>query len=142
MFYLNTIEQLFHCVEQLDQLELCLPYSRLLTGIPMLVVFQNIRWNSNKTSLDKKESHSIRKKLVSCQDNFVSGKLKKIPFCTLVWFNVQFGIISKKSLKLISFTKKSHCQYISSNKDFVLSKKIITIKIKYIDSNLLKLKVH
>ena len=47
MFYLNTIEQLFLFVEQLDQLEVCLPYSRLLTGIPILAVFQNLRWNSN-----------------------------------------------------------------------------------------------
>ena len=51
MFYLNTIEQLFLFVEQLDQLEVCLPYSRLLTGMPILAVFQNLRWNSNKTSL-------------------------------------------------------------------------------------------
>ena len=33
MLYLNAIEQLFLFVEQLDQLEVCLPYStRLLTG--------------------------------------------------------------------------------------------------------------
>ena len=51
MFYLNTIEQLFLLVEQLDQLEVCLPYSRLLAGIPILAVYQNLRWNSNKTSL-------------------------------------------------------------------------------------------
>ena len=51
MFYLNTIEQLFLFIEQLDQLEVCLSYSRLLTGIPILAVFQNLRWNSNKTSL-------------------------------------------------------------------------------------------
>ena len=51
MFYLNTIEQLFLFVEQLDQLEVCLRYSRLLTGIPILAVYQNLRWNSNKTSL-------------------------------------------------------------------------------------------
>ena len=43
--------QLFLFAEQLDQLEVCLPYSRLLTGIPILEVFQNLRWNSNKTSL-------------------------------------------------------------------------------------------
>ena len=45
--------QLVLFVEQLDQLEVCLPYSRLLTGIPIpiLAVFQNLRWNSNKTSL-------------------------------------------------------------------------------------------
>ena len=39
MFYLNTIEQLFLFVEQLDQLdqlEVCLSYSRLLTKIPTL----------------------------------------------------------------------------------------------------------
>ena len=53
MFYLNTIDQLFLFIEQLDQLEVCLPYSRLrlLTGIPILAVFQNLMWNSNKTSL-------------------------------------------------------------------------------------------
>ena len=51
MFYLNTIEQFFLFVEQLDQLEVCLPYSKLLTGIPMRAVFQNLSWNSNKTSL-------------------------------------------------------------------------------------------
>ena len=52
MFYLNTIEQLFLFVEQLFQLEVCLPYSRLLAGILILAVFQNLRWNSNKTPLD------------------------------------------------------------------------------------------
>ena len=52
MFYLNTIEQLIHFVEQLDQLEVCLPYSRLVTGIPTLAVFQNLWWCSNKTSQD------------------------------------------------------------------------------------------
>ena len=51
MFYLNTIEQLFLSVEPLDPLEVCLPISRLLTGIPILAVFQNLRWNSNKTTL-------------------------------------------------------------------------------------------
>ena len=51
MFYLNTIEHLFLLVEQLDQLAVCLPYSRLLAGIPILAVFQNLRWNSNKTPL-------------------------------------------------------------------------------------------
>ena len=37
MFYLNTIEQLFLFVEQIDQLEVCLPCSRLPAGIPILV---------------------------------------------------------------------------------------------------------
>ena len=53
MSYLNTIVQLFLFVQQLDQLDVCLPYSRLITWIPILVVFQNLRWNSNKTSLYK-----------------------------------------------------------------------------------------
>ena len=53
MFYLNTIEQVFLLVEQLDQLVVCLTYNRLLTGIPILAVFQYLRWNSNKTSLSK-----------------------------------------------------------------------------------------
>ena len=35
MFYLNTIEQLFQCVEQQEQVEVCLACSRLPTGIPM-----------------------------------------------------------------------------------------------------------
>ena len=52
MFYLNTIEQLFHFVEQLEVRSLSnLLYSRLLTGIPILAVLQNLRWNSNKTLL-------------------------------------------------------------------------------------------
>ena len=51
MFYWNTIEQFFLFVEQIGQLEVCLPYRRLLTGIPILAVFQNLRWNADKTSL-------------------------------------------------------------------------------------------
>ena len=51
IFYLNIIEQLVPMVEQLVQLEVCLPYSRLLAGIPILAVYQNLRWNSNKSSL-------------------------------------------------------------------------------------------
>ena len=42
-------------IEWLDQLEACLPSSGLLTGIPIIVVFQNLRWNSNKTYLLKFE---------------------------------------------------------------------------------------
>ena len=49
MFYLKTIKQLFLFVEQSDQLEVCLPYSKLIAGIPILAVFQNLRWNLNKT---------------------------------------------------------------------------------------------
>ena len=48
MFYLNTIERLYLFV---DQLEVCLPYIRLLTRIPILAVFPNLRWNLNKMSL-------------------------------------------------------------------------------------------
>ena len=59
MLYLNTIKQLFLFVEQLDQLEVCLPLSRLLTGIPILAVFQNLRWYSIKTSLFKYQKGSV-----------------------------------------------------------------------------------
>ena len=31
----------------------------LLTGIPILAVFQNLRWNSNKTSLHKFQNYTI-----------------------------------------------------------------------------------
>ena len=65
MFYLNTIEQLFLFVEQLDQLEVCLPYSRLLAGIPVMAVFQNIWWNSNKTSLSSNVLSLLSDHLVS-----------------------------------------------------------------------------
>ena len=51
MFYLNTIEKLFIIVEQLNQLEVCQTYHRLLNGILIRAVSQNLRWNSNKTSL-------------------------------------------------------------------------------------------
>ena len=53
IFYLNIIEQLFLFVEQLVQLEVCLPYSRLLTGIPIVAVFQNLRWSSKFTQANK-----------------------------------------------------------------------------------------
>ena len=76
MFYLNTIEQLFLFIEQLDQLEVCVEMfylnSTLNFGIPPVLVFQlevyyevdrlltgltaqpkvtTARWYSNKTSL-------------------------------------------------------------------------------------------
>ena len=54
IFYLNIIEQLFLFVEQLVQLEVCLPYSRLLAGIPIVAVFQNLWWNSNSNTSTRK----------------------------------------------------------------------------------------
>ena len=39
MFYL------FPFVEQQDQPEVCLPCSRLLAEIPILLVYQDLRWN-------------------------------------------------------------------------------------------------
>ena len=47
VFYLNTIEQFFIFFKHYNQLEVC-PYSRLQTGIPMMPVFQNLRWYKNK----------------------------------------------------------------------------------------------
>ena len=53
MFDLNAQEQLFLFDKQLDQLEICQLYSMLPAGIPILAVFQNLMWNSNKTPLNK-----------------------------------------------------------------------------------------
>ena len=39
MFYLNTIEQLFLFVEQLDQLEVCLPFSGLFKPFYVKIQF-------------------------------------------------------------------------------------------------------
>ena len=47
MFYLNSIKHLLHFIEQFGQLEVCLPCSRLLTGIPILAVFWYSFWNSS-----------------------------------------------------------------------------------------------
>ena len=69
MFYLNANEQLFLFVEQVDQFEVCQPYSRLLTGIPMLAVFQNLRLNNNEMTLhtynSPKQIFDLRKDVVS-----------------------------------------------------------------------------
>ena len=45
---------------------MCLPYSRLLTGIPILAVFQNLRWNSNKTSLRINENQCTEMTPMQC----------------------------------------------------------------------------
>ena len=41
-------------IEQADQLEVCLPCSKLLTGKPILSVFQNLRWNNIKITLSNR----------------------------------------------------------------------------------------
>ena len=101
MFYLNTIEQLFLFVEQLDQLEICLPYSRLLAGIPILAVFQNLGWNSNKTSLDKIEIKNVQSFLVGDEssqlwnvicvntDLYSRLQLKYFRYSSLLWINLK-----------------------------------------------------
>ena len=55
----------FLFVKQLDHLEVCLPYCRLLTGIAILAVFQNLRWNSNKTSLHYSQIDDNNKYMLS-----------------------------------------------------------------------------
>ena len=96
MFYLNTIEQLFLFVKQLDQLEVCLPYNRLITGIPILAVFQNLRWNSNKTSLPMyfKQCNRMKMFFKKCADgeNFVD----------LVVMETFVSICFRKSLTVVS----------------------------------------
>ena len=51
MFYLNSTLNFGIPPVLVFQLEVCLPYSRLLAGIQILAVFPNLRWNSNITSL-------------------------------------------------------------------------------------------
>ena len=80
MFYLNTIQQLFLFVEQLDQSEVCLPYSRLQSGISILAVFYNLRWNSNKTSLCCKNIHSIYRSQFFMQIVEQGGDITKYPW--------------------------------------------------------------
>ena len=79
MFYLNTIVQLFLFVEQLDQLEVCLSFSRLPAGIPILAVFQNLRWNSIKTSLLQKLSANMYSTYIHV--------------CMKVWIYVKYRIM-------------------------------------------------
>ena len=55
MFYLNTIKKLFLFVEQLDQLEVCLPYSRLLTGVPKLATWLMKVVKSSEETCEVKE---------------------------------------------------------------------------------------
>ena len=45
----------------------CLPYSRLLTGIPILLAeFQNLRWNSNKNISKHKDLFGILRPVALC----------------------------------------------------------------------------
>ena len=70
MFYLNTIKQMFLLVEHLDQFGVCLPYSRLLAGIPILAVFQNFRWNSIKKKYFKKSYLNVEMFYLNSTLNF------------------------------------------------------------------------
>ena len=89
-------------VEQLDQLEVCLPYRRLLAGIPILAVFQNLRWKSNKTSLMMNNCLSIIKKtLIVCLWSTIS--FPKIPLSSLVTI---IGLENKCNCLLIISTSK------------------------------------
>ena len=83
MFYLNTIEQVFLFVEQLDQLEVCLLYSRLLTGIPILAVFY-LWWNSNKTSLG--EYIPYPRLVLVCNCDLASDSIHLFSFGSLLKF--------------------------------------------------------
>ena len=65
MFYLNTIKQLFLFVAQLDQLEVCLPYS-----IPKFKVEFN-----NKTSVRANKIHSRRREDRNRNINIVTSEL-------------------------------------------------------------------
>ena len=51
MFYLNTCDSCSFMLWAVRPVGSLSTHSRLLAGITKLVVFQNLRWNSNKTSL-------------------------------------------------------------------------------------------
>ena len=95
MFYLYTIEQVFLFVEQLDQLQVCLPYSRLLTGILILAVFQNLRWNSNKTSLLKYDQRKTEK--------YFAGKKFDNTFVIYPAIKISWWLFNNPNI--------SHCRY-------------------------------
>ena len=59
-----------------------LSYSRFLAGIPILVVFQNLRWNSNKTSLQMIKKAIFGNSLF--EDLIDLGECKILPF-VLFW---------------------------------------------------------
>ena len=82
LFEYHQIKQLFLFVEQRDQLEVWLPYSRLLTGIPILAVFQNLRGNSNETSLLK--SNPMSQYNIFKLDEWI------------IWYNIMYFIAIKK----------------------------------------------
>ena len=70
-------------VDQLDHIEVWLPYSRLLTGIPRLAVFQNLRGNSNETSLLK--SNPMSQYNIFKLDEWI------------IWYNIMYFIAIKKT---------------------------------------------
>ena len=58
LFNLNTIDQLSQFVGLKDQIEVRLPCSRPLSGIPILAIFQNLKCSNNK--MTPKNKHTIK----------------------------------------------------------------------------------
>ena len=87
MFYLNSTLNFGTPPVLVFQLEACLPYSRLLAGIPMLAVFQTLRSNSNKTSLSLFDI----KLMLNCELMNSASKIEKCDICTM-WFDVKFEL--------------------------------------------------
>ena len=88
-FYLNPIEQLLHFVEQLDQLEVCLPCSRLLTKIPILLGFKELWCSNNKMTLIHFNSEKRRR---------IPLPNKKISSCIFIYLQTPLPMCLKKSM--------------------------------------------
>ena len=68
-------------------------YSRLLTGIPILAVFQNLRWISNKTSspeiqiLDRQGHRTTHRKEFLETLHLGAPKVEHFPICKHMYFS-------------------------------------------------------
>ena len=111
LFYLNPMEQLFQFVQQLCQLEVCLPTSRLLTGILILLVFQNLRWNSNKTS-----PIILQKDFIENENSDINKLLGRISskLCPCSLLSPNFGFISPTTIFSFTISYKSIYSSIST----------------------------
>ena len=138
MFYLNTIELLFLFLEQLepktwlDQLEVCLPISRLLTGIPILPVFQNLRWNLNKPFLAKNfKIDYLMTLFIVTNLHFLIFNQLSILFCNL-WSALSWKFESEWDFHVMVLwlvTIASQLQFPNQCEDFVEKLKIFNVDL-------------
>ena len=105
MLYLNTIEQLFFFVEQLDQLEVCLPYSILLTS---LLFLDRLMSGILKT---KMSLSLLWPKCLTPSDIFATYRLG-----TKGWFN--FTLINYKYVNIAWILRNQYIDWLNCIIDF------------------------